>query len=121
MLRLDVEKLDEIAAAGDVEVGQFDPSDEYHGALDRLQEAGAILSDNREQILIYPEGNAEDRPLVAVHTSTGLTLLGEELKTWADEPGDDNPASLQVIAQRAVDAANAQLAALEQLVYESEG
>lgn len=121
MLRVDVDRLLDLDAAGDVcDIGPREPSDEYHGMLETLQELGGIVSDADEHISIYPLSNSEDAPMIVVRTGP-LLLLGGELKTYRDKPSEDDPAPLSVLAQRAVDEANGLLATLAQYVSERGG
>jgi len=117
MLKLDEAKLRRQVEAGDVpEVGQYDPSDELHAVIsaaqDETQDGGAAITATAgEAISIYPEGNSEDRPIIAVQRGC-LTLLGSEWKL----PGDDGDGAVALTVEAVGDAvseANATLAVLD--------
>lgn len=116
MLKLDEAKLRRQVEAGDVpQVGQYDPSDELHAlvaaAQDSTQDGGpAITATAGEEILIYPESNSEDRPIVAVMRGC-LTLLGHEWKLPEDGDGATE-ATVEAVAD-VVQAANALLETLD--------
>lgn len=117
MLKLDKDLLLKQIEAGDVsEARQFDTSDDLHGAIsaaqDETQDGGAAITTTAgETISVYPESNAEDRPIIAV-TRGCLTLLGHEWKL----PGDDSEGGAAVTVEAIDDAvmqANGLLATLD--------
>lgn len=117
MLKLNEDLLRRQVEAGDVsEARKFDTSDDLHGAMDGAQDStqdggAAITSTAGEHILIYPDSNAEDRPLIAVQRGC-LTLLGGEWKL-PDDDGDGGVAATVEAIGDAVGEANALLETLD--------
>lgn len=113
MLTLDKDLLRRQIEAGDIpQVEQQDTSDDLHGVLSAPQDptqtgGAAIKSDCSEEIDIYPESNAEDRPIIAVRHGN-LVLLGGE---WELDESKGAAATVEAIAY-AVGLANSTLETL---------